>query len=191
MSKYAELGVKRIINCFDTYTLLGGSILPEEVRAAMTEADLDALLSSIRLVDLATFEASMPDASITTANVEAAVAGILMDIPVPDGFDSTSLTETGDLYQVGAQVVGAVTCAWIDLWVDATNVGNTEQANTAVEALGTSRGWWILTEMDAQGDYPEVVWEYADAIAGDGTVIGGRVLTVEESYHQALGCPSD
>ena len=38
-SKYKALGVRRIINCFDTYTLLGGAILPEEVRAAMAEAD--------------------------------------------------------------------------------------------------------------------------------------------------------
>lgn len=39
MSKYEELGVRRIINCFDTYTLLGGAILPKEVRDAMVEAN--------------------------------------------------------------------------------------------------------------------------------------------------------
>jgi L-seryl-tRNA(Ser) seleniumtransferase len=36
---YQALGAKRIINCFDTYTLLGGSILPKEVREAMLEAN--------------------------------------------------------------------------------------------------------------------------------------------------------
>jgi len=39
MSIYKKLGVKRVINCYDTYTLLGGHILSEEVRAAMDEAD--------------------------------------------------------------------------------------------------------------------------------------------------------
>ncbi len=39
MRKYEDIGVKRIINCFDTYTLLGGSILPKEVRDAMVEAN--------------------------------------------------------------------------------------------------------------------------------------------------------
>mgnify|MGYP000412653420 CR=1 FL=1 len=39
MDVYKKLGVKRIINCFDTYTLLGGATLSEEVRAAMEEAD--------------------------------------------------------------------------------------------------------------------------------------------------------
>ncbi len=36
---YRKLGIKRIINCFDTYTLLGGHILSDEVRAARDEAD--------------------------------------------------------------------------------------------------------------------------------------------------------
>jgi seryl-tRNA(Sec) selenium transferase len=39
MGIYEELGVKRIINAFDTYTLLGGHILDEEVIRARDEAD--------------------------------------------------------------------------------------------------------------------------------------------------------
>ena len=39
MGIYQELGIKRIINCFDTYTLLGGHTLSEYVRAARDEAD--------------------------------------------------------------------------------------------------------------------------------------------------------
>ena len=39
MSVYKHLGIKRIINCFDTYTLLGGHILSDDVIAARAEAD--------------------------------------------------------------------------------------------------------------------------------------------------------
>jgi L-seryl-tRNA(Ser) seleniumtransferase len=39
MSIYKKLGVKPIINCYDTYTLLGGPIIPREVIDAMVEAD--------------------------------------------------------------------------------------------------------------------------------------------------------
>lgn len=39
MGIYKELGIKRIINCFDTYTLLGGHTLFEEVRTSRDEAD--------------------------------------------------------------------------------------------------------------------------------------------------------
>lgn len=42
--------------------------------------------------------------------------------------------------------------------------------------------------MNTEGAYPAVLWQYADAVAGDGTVMGGKVLTVEESYKAAL-CP--
>jgi hypothetical protein len=46
----------------------------------------------------------------------------------------------------------------------------------------------VLHAMQHEGDYPKVLWEYADAVAGDGTVVGGKVLTVEQSYAEALGC---
>jgi L-seryl-tRNA(Ser) seleniumtransferase len=39
MSVYKHLGTRRIINCFDTYTLLGGHIMWDEVRIARDEAD--------------------------------------------------------------------------------------------------------------------------------------------------------
>jgi hypothetical protein len=42
--------------------------------------------------------------------------------------------------------------------------------------------------MDAEGDYPEVLRTYARAVAGEGTVIGGKAIGVEESYEDAL-CP--
>lgn len=58
----------------------------------------------------------------------------------------------------------------------------------AVDALATSHDWLILLEMQDQGDYPQMLWKYADAVGGDGTVIEGRILTVEESYQNALGC---
>jgi len=44
--------------------------------------------------------------------------------------------------------------------------------------------------MNEEGDYPEVVWELADAIATEGIVMGGKPLTVEETYADSLGCDS-
>ena len=38
----------------------------------------------------------------------------------------------------------------------------------------------MLREMDAEGDYPEVVWEYAAEVQA------GRV---PEGYRDGLGCP--
>jgi seryl-tRNA(Sec) selenium transferase len=39
MSLYEKLGVSRVINCFGTYTLIGGHTFSDKVRAAMDEAD--------------------------------------------------------------------------------------------------------------------------------------------------------
>lgn len=41
MSFYRKLGVKRVINCFGTYTLIGGHTFSDYVRSAMDEADRD------------------------------------------------------------------------------------------------------------------------------------------------------
>ncbi len=45
--------------------------------------------------------------------------------------------------------------------------------------MQTSRDWPVLLEMDAEGDYPEVVWEYADQIAAGQTPAG---------FEGGLGC---
>ncbi len=39
MGFYDHLGVKRVINCYGTYTLIGGHTFSDQVRAAMDEAD--------------------------------------------------------------------------------------------------------------------------------------------------------
>ncbi|MEN8114643.1 MAG: hypothetical protein ABFS21_09670 [Actinomycetota bacterium] len=153
-----------------------------------TDADLDAILAQIRKVDLATFEAAMPEGSVASGEVSGVVDEMLADVPLPPGFDTSFLSATGDRYHVGANVVGNVACAWIEQWIEATAEGDVKRAEEAAAALATSHDWSILREMQQQGAYPEVLWEYADAVAGDGTVMGGRILTVEESYAQALGC---
>ena len=48
--------------------------------------------------------------------------------------------------------------------------------------------------MNAEGDYPEVLWEFSDAIVNNGQVppeskVGkGNGVSIEASYPAALGC---
>jgi DNA-directed RNA polymerase specialized sigma24 family protein len=58
----------------------------------------------------------------------------------------------------------------------------------AVAAMRTFRRWPILREMQSGGDFPRVVWQFADAMAGRGRVPAGRPMTVEEGYRSSLGC---
>ena len=55
--------------------------------------------------------------------------------------------------------------------------------------MATSTSWPILREMNAEGDYPEVLWELAAAMDTGASVPAGRPMTVEETYTESLGCP--
>jgi hypothetical protein len=158
---------------------------------APSVAAFKSTLASLRQVDVDTWLTAMPASVVRPSNRAEVVQGMLADIPVPPGFDSASLEDGAavrDRYQLGATVVSAVTCAWVDRWVAAKRDGDTTAAATAVAALQTSRDWKVLHEMDDEGAYPEVLQQHVDALAGDGTIIGGKPLKVEESWRNAFGC---
>jgi hypothetical protein len=152
-----------------------------------------ATLASLRAVEIDTWLAAMPDSVVKPASRDEIVAEMLAGVTHPDVF-YIAAPQSGDgvrdRYQLGAQVAGAVACAWIGQWVDARRAGDESGAQQAVTAMATSHRWPILLEMNEEGDYPEVLWELADAMATDGVVMGGKPLTVEETYADALGCGS-
>jgi hypothetical protein len=153
-------------------------------------AFLDAL-GDLRVVDNDAWEAAQPDTSVTSRERPAEVDRMLADVPQPSGFDAGDLKAgkaVSDRYQLGARVSGAVACAWIDQWSKARRAGNHAAVDEAVAAMATSRHWRVLLEMNDEGDYPEVLWEHADAMANGGMIRGGKDLTVEESAPNALGC---
>jgi len=151
-----------------------------------TDADLDALLATARWVDDTEFLALAPKGTIVGSNSSEAIAEIVADIPLPPGFNTDDVTAEGDRYQAGTGVSSAVMCAWIEEWIEAKQDGDNERIAEAAAAMATSHQWAILVELADQGGWSQHVWEYADAVNGDGTVIGGQVLTVEESYQDAL-----
>lgn len=147
-----------------------------------------ALFSSLTQMHEEEWIAALPDEIVTDR--AAVVPTYLEGVPLPPDFDTASL-ESGPIehwYQVAAETISAVSCGWIEVWIDGKADGNTDAVQQAIDAMSTSRDWPVLTAMGEAGDFPIVVWEYADAIAGDGTVIGGTILTVEESYQLGLGC---
>jgi hypothetical protein len=165
-----------------------------EARGLAADADaFRATLASLRQVDVDTWLSAMPETVIVPVRQAEVIDEMLAGIPLPPGFDSTTIRATDavrDRYQLGAQVSGAVACAWIGRWVAARDAGNDASAGEAVEAMATSRTWAVLLEMEDEGDYPEVLWEYAAAMATDGDVPGGGPgMTVEATYRTALGCP--
>jgi hypothetical protein len=122
---------------------------------------------------------ALPDSAVAPRAQAETVQQMPRGIPVPPGFVAPEATgETRDRYQLGARVAGAVACAWIE-----------RGGKEAVEALASARSWPILLEMNAEGDYPEVVWQYADALNGKGDVPAGKPRGHGRGeYRGALGC---
>lgn len=163
-------------------------------------ASYEAVIAALTSVDVATWLNAMPESVVRGDDRESVIAAMLSDIPQPDRLDIAKLaleealaleTDISDRYQLGARVTGVVACQWIEQWLEARTAGDAAAEAEAVDAMGTARNWSILNEMTESGAYPDVLWEYADALAGDGTVVGGMVLTVEESYQNALGCRTE
>jgi hypothetical protein len=149
------------------------------------------LMDRLKQVDLETWAAALPSTVVDPATAEATIAEMLSDVPLPRGFDAGVL-EAGlfaDHYQVGAEVTGAVACAWLDQWDDARKAEEPAVAEQAVTALQTSHQWAVLRQMDEQGDYPEVLWEIADAAVAGSQTVGGTELE-RGDWMQGLGCDS-
>jgi hypothetical protein len=160
-----------------------GDVTVEARALASTPEAFAALLNRLHPVGAETWLRALPDSAVAPADHGTAVDAMLKGLPLPPGFDAAALrrdARTRDRYQLGAQVAGAVACGWIEAWLRGDR--------RAIAALATAREWQVLKDMNADGDYPEVLWQYADAVVHGGTVPGGKPITVEESYKDALGC---
>lgn len=152
------------------------------------------LVRGLRVVPTRAWTRMLPPTTVLPGDGEriAVARAMVADVALPPGFDVERVAGRGgvrDRYQLGAQVLGAAACGWLERWVAARRAGDDAARRAAVAALAGSRGWAALHEMDAEGGYPEVLWEYADAVAGSGQVPGGRPrMSVARTYRAALGC---
>jgi len=161
-----------------------------EFRVDGTTAEaFGALLDRLVVVDVDMWLRAMPASVIAAADQPVAVAEMLAGIPLPSGFDNAALVDDADVkdrYQLGARVVGAVSCAWIQQWIDATAAGDGAGAQAAVDAMTTSSGWPIVQEMAMSGAYPEVLQMFVDLmVQGDPSVAGVKGLSID-NYREAL-----
>jgi hypothetical protein len=167
-----------------------------QVRGAAPDLEtFTALVGALHEVSVDAWLSAMPASVVKPEGRRKVVLAMLEGVPLPPGFNVAPLLrgEDGtvhDRYQLGAQVTGAVGCAWLDRWVAARRTGDASALRQAIGALKTTHEWRVLREMQTGGAYPRVFWEYADAAVTNGRIQAGKQLTVEESYHDALGCPA-
>lgn len=142
----------------------------------MSLQEFRGLLDRLRLVADAGFDAALPAEFSTADERDRAIVALLAEIEgvsgagLPAGAAPITSTES-DPYHLGADVAGGYACRWVEAALDGDP--------RAADVLATARDWPVLRRMDAEGDYPEVVWEIAD------DVVAGR-RPVE--FRQGLGC---
>ncbi len=153
----------------------------------MDRAAYLALLGQLRLTSDAEFNASLPDDYVAKGERATTAEQIIGEIHQVSnagfpGGASLQLDdgEAKDHYQFGAEVVAQYVCAWLETFENAKTHEQPGLATEAARVLATSREWPILKQMNADGDYPEVVWEYADQVTAG---------QVPEGYREGLGCP--
>jgi hypothetical protein len=186
--------------------------LPPEVGAFVTitagEMSRDqflTLLDSLYETDVDSWLAALPPRIVQPLDRPEVVDEMLRDIPVPASVDVEALKDefaASSRYSVGAAVTSAVACEWLDQWANAVQSGDVAAADEAIEAMSTSREWEILKEMESQGGWAQVIWEYAGemrrddraallGIGGTETLPDGRVYELTPSYATGIGCDSE
>jgi hypothetical protein len=147
---------------------------------------VDDFLAVARTIDVVSVDgwlSAIPARVVQPGSGAGTVDEMLAEVPVPAGFDRSALvdaadadagTDADDPDQLGIRVTGAVACAWYDQWFEATAAGDTAQAAEAADAMGTSPSWPVLLTMAADGDdWPQSVWNLADAMAAGMTTETG------------------
>jgi hypothetical protein len=161
-----------------------------EFRAGAADVDaFKALLATLKRVDTDTWLSAMPPSVVKTPDRDSTIRQMLRGVPLPPGFEQEDIKGselTKDRYQLGAAVAGTVACQWFQRWAEARAENDRAKEREAIAAMATARGWPVLHEMEKQGGYPDVLYEYAAAMPSGEWY--GRPLTGD--VNSGLGCDS-
>ena len=140
-----------------------------EIRGLLgSRAEYEAVLHSLRPVDVDTWLGAMPSKVVRPEERATVVERMLRGVPLPPGFDLAVLQGEDSVlnhYQLAVKVAGTVSCGWVESWLAATKADDRSRAQEAVEAMATSRHWPMMPELIKGGGWSGNVWNAAHAIA--------------------------
>jgi hypothetical protein len=160
--------------------------------ATLTADQFAGLLRSLRTTTLRDWLAAVPEQVVRLDERPHEVDAMLADVPLPPGFDTADLKRgelVKDRYQLGATVISAVSCEWIDRWAAARRAGDRAGVALASGAMARVADSAILREMADQGGYTSVLKDFAAATARpDGRTFGGKGAVADEAAKEGLSC---
>jgi hypothetical protein len=143
-----------------------GNVFIEVSGSFGSKREYETTLHSLRRVGVDDWLAAMPPEVLRPAARSAAIAEMLQGVPVPPGFDASTLpfrvmpAQPGpdtsavqsdgaltDRFMLGRSVTGAVACGWLQRWLSATRAGDDAAAQEAVDAMATAPRWPVLLRM--------------------------------------------
>lgn len=145
-----------------------GSVFVEARGRLDGRAGYEAVLHSLRRVDVDAWLAAMPPNVVRPDARGVVVERWLRGVPLPPGFDRGALTDEGSVlnhYQLAVAVAGAVSCGWVESWLAAAESGDRAGTREAVEAMATSEGWPMMPTLVQGGGWSGNVQHAARAIA--------------------------
>lgn len=172
-----------------------------EIRGRLgSKARYDAVLRSLRPVDVDSWLAAMPPSAVTPSNRAAAVEKVLRGVPLPPGFDLSALEASEAVrepYQLTVEVTGAVACGWVESWIAARRSGEAGKAAAAVEAMSSWEHWPALQSKQMRRGWAQNIRQTAKRLAHDHLGFGpagievradGRAFEYGPQWSLALGC---
>lgn len=171
-----------------------------EVRGRLeSKQAYEALLRSLRPVDIDTWLAALPASIVRPPDRASTVESMLREVPLPPGFDVAALSEETsflDGKQFAVKVGSAVACGWFDSWVAATRAGDEAAAVEAAKVMLAASDWPVMQQITS--DWVNYMMRYSRQIAYGSLKLGPYAFGVEggafygygPSYAGHLGCDS-
>ena len=212
---YESIGVRPLINCMGTYTIISGSLMLPEVRRAMREASkayvhLDELMEKVgaRIADLMQCESGMVTSGCAAALCQvtaACVAGLDPDkmkrLPDTSGMKNRVITQPSHRHvydhairMVGVQIVEVETSCELEAAVDGSTAmiaifGDAADRGTITvpEIVGVARKHRVPTFVDAAAERPDVPNAYLSQGADVVAYSGGKCLRGPQASGLVLG----
>jgi hypothetical protein len=130
-----------------------------ELHAAVSDlAAFEERLQWLRKVDSQAWLEAMPPQVVKAADQDATVHEMLRGIPLPDSFSPSRVPTAGlttNRDQVGAAVIGTVSCLWFRQWDEGRRSGDEAKISEAERAMSTYKRWPLFRELDRAGMYPD------------------------------------
>lgn len=149
------------------------------------------ILGSLQSTSVETWLAAMPPGVVQPDEQDELVDSLLMDVPLPPGFDLGRLRDQAVLNPDGLRykVADSVSCGWLDSWAAANASGDDAAIADAVDAMATADEWPVMQERPVLGGHSKSILSYARQISNGrlDRSFGGVVTTTEEGVSHEYG----